>query len=287
MLAEQEHTFILHIGIGFYGIACLVYLRAFLYKCIKQDSLGNSFLIIGILCHALDLGLHLASSDQYSLYNRMVMVSFMMIFVAAGYLLIQQRYKLNFVGIYYIVPSFLLFIATFVYQLISGINVTEIVHSSSSTVLLHGVNGSLHKIRNIHSVLSVLAISCFNLSFVNSVLYLMMESRLKKKKWDFWFERLPALNSLEEMGHYSTLLGFLCLTLSIFSGAIYHHRIGQTFLNIGLREWMIFLAWFVYLIYFHIRFSIGALGKRLAYIAIGSYLLQIVAIFLMIGIHKF
>ena len=63
--------------------------------------------------------------------------------------------------------------------------------------------------------------------------------------------------------------------------------IGQTFLNVGPREWMIFIAWFAYLIYFHIRFSLGALGKRLAHIAIACYILQIVAIVSMIGIHKF
>lgn len=287
MLAEQEHTYILLLAIGFYLIASGCYLRALVIKSQRIDSLGNSMLLLAVICHALDLGLHLAASDQYSLYNRMVMVSFMMIFVSIGYLLMQQRYKLTFMGSYYVLPTLILFIATFTYQLNSGIQLHQVlIHSNSDSSTQKHLSG-LHQIRNIHSALSVLAISFFNLSFINSVLYLMMESRLKSKTWDFWFERLPALHTLEDMGHKSTLLGFLCLTLSILSGAFYHSRTGQTFLHIGLREWMIFLAWLVYVIYFHIRFSIGALGKKLAYIAIGCYLLQIIAIFLMIGIHKF
>lgn len=287
MLAEQEHTFILLLAMGFYVVASGSYLRALIVKSQRIDSFGNSMLLLAVICHALDLGLHLAGSDQYSLYNRMIMVSFMMIFVSIGYLVMQQRYKLNFMGSYYVLPTFILFLATFAYQLSSGIHLNQILLNNQSDSFIHNHLRNLHQIRNIHSALSVLAISFFNLSFINSVLYLMMESRLKNKIWDFWFERLPALNTLEDMGHQSTLLGFLCLTLSILSGAFYHSRTGQTFLHIGLREWMIFLAWLVYVIYFHIRFSIGALGKKLAYIAIGCYILQIVAIFLMIGIHKF
>ena len=286
MLTEQGHSFLLIMAIGFYLVTNACYLRSFFIRCTKVDSLGNSMLILGVLCHALDLGLHLAASDQYSLYNRMVMVSFMMIFVAVGYLLIQQKFKLNHLGIFYVLPGFILFVAAFTQQLTAGFHISQVL--VDDRVSSNGITvGSLHWIRNIHSVLSVLAISFFNLSFVNSILYLMMESRLKRKLWDFWFERLPSLNTLEEMGHQSTLLGFLCLTLSILSGAMYHHRVGQTFLSVGPREWMIFIAWFAYLIYFHIRFSLGALGKRLAYIAIACYVLQIVAIVSMIGIHKF
>lgn len=286
MLTEQGHSFLLLIAIGFYLVTSFCYCRSFLIKCLKIDSLGNSMLILGILCHTLDLGLHLAASDQYSLYNRLVMVSFMMIFVSVGYLLTQQKFKLKHLGIFYVLPSFLLFIGAVTHQLSDGLHMRQIIIESGNLVTGNGLD-NLHWIRNMHSVLSVLAISFFNLSFVNSVLYLMMESRLKNKMWDFWFERLPSINTLEEMGHQSTLLGFLCLTLSILSGAVYHHRVGQTFLNIGPREWLIFIAWFAYLIYFHIRFSFGALGKRLSYIAIACYLLQIFAIFSMIGIHKF
>ncbi len=286
MLTEQGHSFLLFMAIGFYLVTNICYLRSFLIKCTRIDSLGNSMLILGVLCHALDLGLHLAASDQYSLYNRMVMVSFMMIFVSVGYLLIQQKFKLNHLGIFYILPGFVLFVAAFTQQLSVGLHMSQVLANGRNLSSELNV-GNLQWVRNMHSVLSVLAISFFNLSFVNSILYLMMESRLKRKIWDFWFERLPSLNTLEEMGHQSTLLGFLCLSLSILSGAIYHHRIGQTFLNVGPREWMIFIAWFAYLIYFHIRFSLGALGKRLAHIAIACYILQIVAIVSMIGIHKF
>ena len=286
MLTEQGHSFLLLMATGFYFVTSVCYFRSFFTKCLKTDSLGNSMLILGVLCHALDLGLHLAASDQYSLYNRLVMVSFMMIFVSVGYLLIQQKFKLKHLGVFYVLPGFILFIVAVMHQLSVGLHMRQVIVDGGN--LGTGLNlGSLHWVRNIHSVLSVLAISFFNLSFVNSILYLMMESRLKKKMWDFWFERLPSINILEEMGHQSTLLGFLCLTLSILSGAVYHHRIGQTFLNVGPREWMIFIAWFAYLIYFHIRFSLGALGKKLAYIAIACYLLQIFAIFSMIGIHKF
>ena len=286
MLTEQAHSFLLPMAIGLYFGTIVCYLRSFFTKGLKIDTLGNSLLILGILCHTLDLGLHLAASDQYSLYNRLVMVSFMMIFVSVGYLLIQQKFKLKHLGIFYVLPSFMLFVGAVTHQFSTGIHLKQLIVDGGN-LGIGGNLGYLHWIRNVHSVLSVLAISFFNLSFVNSILYLMMESRLKKKMWDFWFERLPSINTLEEMGHQSTLLGFLCLTLSILSGAIYHHRMGQTFLNIGPREWMIFIAWFAYLIYFHIRFSFGALGKRLAYIAIACYLLQIFAIFSMIGIHRF
>ena len=116
---------------------------------------------------------------------------------------------------FYVLPGFILFIVAVMHQLSVGLHMRQVIVDGGN--LGTGFNlGSLHWVRNIHSVLSVLAISFFNLSFVNSILYLMMESRLKKKMWDFWFERLPSINILEEMGHQSTLLGFLCLTLVYF-----------------------------------------------------------------------
>ena len=146
---------------------------------------------------------------------------------------------------FYVLPGFILYCGCDA-SVGVGLHMRQVIVDGGN--LGTGLNlGSLHWVRNIHSVLSVLAISFFNLSFVNSILYLMMESRLKKKMWDFWFERLPSINILEKWS-IRTLLGFLCLTLSILSGAVYHHRIGQTFLNVGPREWMIFIAWFAYLI---------------------------------------
>ena len=135
-----------------------------------------------------------------------------------------------------------------------------------------------------HSVLSVLAISFFNLSFVNSIL-LMMESRLKIKcgtfglrdyhqliLWKRWTPEYPSRFFVFD----SIYLEWCRIPSSC----------GPNFLKYRAREWLIFIAWFAYLIYFHIRFSFGALGKRLSYIAIACYY-QIFAIFSMIGIHKF
>ena len=160
MLTEQGHSFLLFMAIGFYLVTNICYLRSFLIKCTRIDSLGNSMLILGVLCHALDLGLHLAASDQYSLYNRMVMVSFMMIFVSVGYLLIQQKFKLNHLGIFYILPGFILFVAAFTQQLSVGLHMSQVLangRNPSSELNL----GNLQWIRNMHSVLSVLAISFF------------------------------------------------------------------------------------------------------------------------------
>ena len=167
MLAEQGHSFLLFVAISFYFVTTVCYVRSFFTKCLKIDTFGNSILILGILCHALDLGLHLAASDQYSLYNRLVMVSFMMIFVSVGYLLIQQKFKLRHLGIFYVLPGFLLFVGAIAHQLSLGLHMRQIIVDSGNLGI--GSNfGSLHWIRNIHSVLSVLAISFFNLSLLFS-----------------------------------------------------------------------------------------------------------------------
>ena len=163
------------------------------------------------------------------------------------------------------------------HQLSVGLHMRQVIVDGGN--LGTGFNlGSLHWVRNIPQC-------CRACNLIFQVIFRQFNTlshdgvSIEEENVGLWFERLPSINILEEMGHQSTLLGFLCLTLSILSGAVYHHRIGQTFLNVGPREWMIFIAWFAYLIYFHIRFSLGALGKKLAYIAIACYLLQIFAIF--------
>jgi ABC-type uncharacterized transport system permease subunit len=139
----------------------------------------------------------------------------------------------------------------------------------------------------IHFISSVLALSSLTISFIAAILYLIQHSQLKNKTFGFWTRRLPPLGTLDEVGFLATLFGFLSLTVAILTGGFRIHDGQLAFFAMGSREWIIFAAWMVYALYFRIRYSVGFLGSKLAWVAVWCYLVQIFALFIMIGLHRF
>jgi len=238
----------------------------------RLDQIANVFLHLAVLIHGVLLGLYISQRGEIALSDRFSVVSLWLLLVSTGYLIYQFKYSIRYMGIFYLFIPYIFWLLS-----VDGSSLQPAVQTT--------VKYSLAK--NLHALFSVSSLSFLTLSFISSFFYLKMRSKLKQKKLDFWFYRLPALNMLDQMSYLATLIGFLLMTLSIFSGAVQHRASGFTFFHMGTREYMIFLAWAAYILYFHIRFSMGSLGKRLAIIAMISYIIQVLAIFGMVGVHRF
>lgn len=264
------------ISLIFYFAALACAFIAFFTRRDRIDTLATLLLQCGLLSHCLAIGLLFGSKSNLSMVSTDSKISMILLLVMLGYLILQASFGLRYVMGFYLFIPLLMYVASVI--MTPGQIVAE-----ATLNMNHGSNFGLF-----HGIFSLFALSLLTLSFVSSVLYLLMEYRLEKKKFDFWFYRLPALNSLELMSYRTTLMGFLFLTLSILTGTLGHHRAGGLLLHLGGYEWLMILVWLVYIFFFQVRYESGMVGGRLSWIALVAYTIQCVAMFFfLMGSHPF
>src|SRR5437588_10155130 len=127
------------------------------------------------------------------------------------------------------------------------------------------------------------------LSFGTSLLYLAQERSLKSKKASGIFSRLPALETIDEIGYRSLLLGFPFMTLGLIAGTVVAQ---STYGRVNLLDPKILLSvlmWAVYLIMLYTRWKAGWRSRRAAYLATFAFVAAVVAwaANYFSGIHRF
>jgi len=256
----------LSIEMTLYLISLVLFTLAFLKLNHRLERLGFLFLTIGLIVHSLTFLNNLVNNEVILL--RLVMLTLVTLTGAGMYVIMSLRYRLSYSHVFFVSPTLIL---CFFYK-------PQLVGTTIPVAF------SVHLL---HFISSVLALSSLTISFIAAILYLIQHSQLKNKTFGFWTKRLPPLSTLDEVGFLATLFGFLSLTVAILSGGFRIHDGQLAFFAMGSREWIIFAAWLVYALYFRIRYSVGYLGSKLAWVAVWCYLVQIFALFIMIGLHQF
>ena len=117
-------------------------------------------------------------------------------------------------------------------------------------VLLTGVGGSGYSNPGLewplkaHILLSVAAYSLLSIAAALAVLLAIQDDRLRNHKPMGWLRRLPAMDTMEGMMFGAINIGFIGLTLAVFSGLIFvdnlfaQHLVHKTILS--LVSWAVF-----------------------------------------------
>ncbi|HVZ59531.1 MAG TPA: cytochrome c biogenesis protein CcsA [Terriglobales bacterium] len=127
------------------------------------------------------------------------------------------------------------------------------------------------------------------LSFAASLLYLFQERALKSKHPEGITSRLPSLQTVDDIGYKSLLLGFPFMTLGLIAGSV----VAQA--SFGPRYFadpkvVLSLAmWVVYMLLLYTRWSSGWRGRRAAYLASFAFIAALSAwgANYFSGVHRF
>jgi cytochrome c-type biogenesis protein CcsB len=141
-----------------------------------------------------------------------------------------------------------------------------------------------NRILGLHVTSMMLAYSALSVSFGAAVLYLLQGPERR-------FQRLPAAETLEDIGYWSVLAGFPLLTLGIALGAYWANSAWGKYWGWDPKETSALLTWFIYAGYLHARVLRGWEGKRSAYLLIAGFaavLFTYFAVnFLISGLHSY
>ena len=123
----------------------------------------------------------------------------------------------------------------------------------------------------IHAGTSLFAYAFFSLAFCGSIMYLLQERELKSKKFGYFFSRLPSLDALDQLNSHCLTIGFVFLTLGMVTGSLWTKQAWGVYWQWHSKEICSLVAWVVFLVQMHQRYTVGWRGKRAAILTLVGF----------------
>ncbi|QER41232.1 hypothetical protein F1847_00205 [Thermodesulfobacterium sp. TA1] len=123
----------------------------------------------------------------------------------------------------------------------------------------------------LHGISGLLSHAFLLFGFTTSIMYLLQEREIKKKSLGLFYKKLPPLEYLDRASESCLYLGFLFLSISMITGAIWSNLIFGDYWRWSSKEVFSLVLWFLYAVLIHQRVLIGWRGKRSAKMFILSF----------------
>jgi len=115
----------------------------------------------------------------------------------------------------------------------------------------------------------------FAVTFISAIMYLIQERQIKQKRLGSFYSRLPSLETLDSINHYSLMYGFPFLTIGMISGSIYAQYALGSYWRWDPKEVWSLITWLFYAALLHERVAVGWRGRRAAVMSIIAFLILI------------
>ena len=127
-----------------------------------------------------------------------------------------------------------------------------------------------------HALLAFFSYAAFAIACGVAVMYLIQQHFLKTKNFGALFQKLPSLETLDEISYRSLAVGFPLLTIAIISGAIWSEQaMGSYWVWDPKQTWSL-ITWLIYAALLHGRLTIGWRGKRAALLSILGFIVLLI-----------
>ncbi|HME45918.1 MAG TPA: c-type cytochrome biogenesis protein CcsB [Syntrophorhabdales bacterium] len=136
----------------------------------------------------------------------------------------------------------------------------------------------------IHTGLAFIGDAIFLVGCLVSIIYILAERDIKKKRLHAIFGSFPSLETLDRVNYRCMSYGFPFLTIGIITGSIWAQSAWGSSWNWDPKETWSLITWIVYAIMIHNRFTMGWRGRKTAYLMILGFI-SVVVTFL--GVNLF
>jgi cytochrome c-type biogenesis protein CcsB len=226
---------------------------------------------VGFAFHTLSLTMLSIERRHFPITNLPEALCFFAWFISLTFITANFRYKINVLGAFILPLVSLLTIAS---QLVWEEN--HAIPAPLNSVWVH-----------FHVTVAFLAYAAFFLTFVAGLMYLIQEKELKKKHFRFMYFRLPSLQVCDELLRRSLFVGFVAMSLTIISGAIYAQQAWGSYWNWDPKETASLITWGIYLVLLNYRLSPKWRGRRAAYISIAGFISTLLTFGVNWGLHRY
>jgi cytochrome c-type biogenesis protein CcsB len=136
----------------------------------------------------------------------------------------------------------------------------------------------------IHTVFAFIGNAIFLVGFLVSVIYILAERDIKKKRLHAIFGGFPSLETLDSINYRCMSYGFPFLTIAIITGSIWAHSAWGSSWSWDPKETWSLITWIVYAILIHNRLTMGWRGRKTAYMMILGFVSVLVTF---LGVNLF
>jgi cytochrome c-type biogenesis protein CcsB len=249
-------TWNLQVTLALYTLGLMHSLFGFYQKRQVFVYVALGMVVCGFLSHTLFLVTLGFQRRHFPITNLPESLSFFAWSIILTFIVASLRYRMNVLG-------------AFVLPLVSLLTiVSELVWEENHAI------PPLLKSRWLffHTSVAFLAYAAFFLTFVSGLLYLIQEKELKDKKFRFLYFRLPSLQVCDELMRRSLFAGFVLMSLTLLTGAVWAQQAWGRFWSWDPKETASLVTWGIYLLLVYYRLSSNWLGRRAAYISIVGFL---------------
>ncbi len=231
------------------------YVSYFNEKTPKQAKRTRGSIIFGVSLHSvyllaltLHLG-HLPVSDTFTVLTASAW------FFVVVYLVLEVRLKEMTMGVFFM-PLILLL------QGLSNFFIN--VDKGLAPVLTRLVF-------EVHVAVMIAAYAAFTISFITSLMYILLAREMQSKRLGIFFERLPSLEFIDNLSNQAVNIGLILVTIGIGMGLYMGFNVwtGQWVLDPKLIA--VAVSWGIYLLHFVTRRAIGWQGRRAAIISVVGF----------------
>jgi cytochrome c-type biogenesis protein CcsB len=143
----------------------------------------------------------------------------------------------------------------------------------------------------IHTSFAFVGNAIFFAGFLVSIVYLLIEKGIKRKKMREISGRFPSLETLDHINYKCMSFGFPFLTLGIITGSLWAELAWGSYWNWDPKETWSLITWIVYAVVIHNRLAIGWRGRRTAYMMIAGFVSVLITFigvsFFLGGLHSY
>jgi cytochrome c-type biogenesis protein CcsB len=252
--------------LGIYFVATVAYL-AYLLK--PQEKLGRTaYLLIGggFAIHSAFTVVRYFEAGHTPITNLHESLSFFSLAVVGVFIAFERKYRIHILGSFVTPLALLLMLASSIYP--------------SAIPLLPPALKS--KWLFVHSTLAFLSYATFAVAFGAAIMYLIQEHFLKRKRLGALYQKLPALDILDEINYRCLTFGFPLLTVAIITGAIWAETAWGTYWSWDPKETWSLITWFIYAALLHGRLTTGWRGRKAALLSIIGFF---ILLFTFLGVN--
>jgi len=229
------------------------YLVAFFLFCLRLIT-GHSSLslialrwtLISFFGHLFLLSFYFQGKGYPFLSNSFDFLQVMSLTIVLVYLVFSHFYRFYAAGLF-LLPLTLVF---------SSMSLTKIIASTTPG----------HFFENpwafIHLLFVSIGIAIFIVSFITGLLFIFQEIRIKKNIFGGFLDRLPSLESLDQIYYKSLYLGFVLFTVGIITGGGWSKSETGHYLQITLKPMLALGIWIFFAIFLNLRKPLGLKGAR-------------------------
>jgi cytochrome c-type biogenesis protein CcsB len=269
------NALLFYVTLAAYLAATFAYL-AYLIK--PGDKAGNAArwaLTSGFVVHIIFTAQRFFEAGHTPITNLHESLSFFSMAVAGLFIYFQRRFKVVVLG-----------------SFVTPLALVMLLLSTLFPMGIAPLNPALKsKWLAIHTIVAFLGYGAFAVAAGVAVVYIIQDRFLKKRRLGGLFQRLPSLDTLDEINYRCLTFGFPLLTVAIITGAIWAETAWGTYWSWDPKETWSLITWFVYAALLHGRLTTGWRGRRAAWLSIAGFCVMLFTFLgvnlLLSGLHSY